>query len=117
MFPSYLTLRHKRIQTSCVTVEPKRRKQGPGQGDTAAASGWIPSPETTAGAAFQQPHPIPARPRGPATSGGRELRRARIVITVKRTQSYELWLQENPLQAIIASDVDDDDDEAGSTDR
>ena len=42
------------------------------------------------------------------TSTGRELRRARIVITVKRTQSYKKWLEDNPLQAIIAGDVEDD---------
>jgi hypothetical protein len=51
-----------------------------------------------------------------AGSSGRELRRARIVITVKRTESYKQWLEENPLQAIIASDGggddDDEDDEA-----
>ena len=43
------------------------------------------------------------------TQNIRELRRARIVITVKRTESYERWLEENPLQAIIAGDDDDDD--------
>jgi hypothetical protein len=40
--------------------------------------------------------------------GGRELRRARIVVTVRRTESYKRWLEENPLQAIIASEVDED---------
>jgi len=40
--------------------------------------------------------------------GGRELRRARIVITVKRTSEYKKWLEENPLQAIIAADVDEE---------
>jgi len=48
------------------------------------------------------------------TSGGRELRRARIVITVKRTESYKQWLLENPLQAIIA-DVSDDDADVEET--
>mmetsp|Transcript_29220 Transcript_29220/g.41111 ORF Transcript_29220/g.41111 Transcript_29220/m.41111 type:complete len:305 (+) Transcript_29220:257-1171(+) len=41
-------------------------------------------------------------------SGGRELRRARIVITVRRTPEYKKWLDENPLQAIIAADVDEE---------
>jgi len=36
--------------------------------------------------------------------GGRELRRARIVITVRRTENYKRWLEENPLQAMIASE-------------
>lgn len=37
-------------------------------------------------------------------SGSRELRRARILVTVKRTESYKRWLEENPTQrqAIIA---------------
>ena len=37
-------------------------------------------------------------------SGNRELRRARILVTVKRTESYKQWLEENPIQrqAIIA---------------
>jgi len=37
-------------------------------------------------------------------SGSRELRRARILVTVKRTDSYKRWLEENPTQrqAIIA---------------
>jgi hypothetical protein len=43
-------------------------------------------------------------------SSGRELRRARIVITVKQTESYKKWLEENPLQAIIAGDGDDDEE-------
>lgn len=41
----------------------------------------------------------------------RELRRARIVITVKRTESYKQWLIDNPLQAVIADDEEDDGDE------
>lgn len=44
-----------------------------------------------------------------SSSGGRELRRARIVVTVRRTESYKRWLEENPLQAIIASDEVDED--------
>jgi len=49
-----------------------------------------------------------ARQGGPfrGSSGGRELRRARILVTVKRTESYKRWLDENPLhrQAIIADE-------------
>ena len=44
---------------------------------------------------------------GGRSSAGRELRRARIVITVKRTASYKQWLDDNPLQTIIADDEDD----------
>ena len=36
------------------------------------------------------------------------MRRARIVVTVRRTESYKRWLEENPLQAIIASEADED---------
>ena len=48
----------------------------------------------------------PARDPAPSSSGSncRELRRARILVTVKRTESYKRWLEENPTQrqAIIA---------------
>jgi hypothetical protein len=44
---------------------------------------------------------------GGRVSAGRELRRARIVITVKRTASYKQWLDDNPLQSIIADDEED----------
>lgn len=55
---------------------------------------------------------------GGGAGGGsreRELRRARIVITVKRTESYKAWLEANPLQAIIAGDGGDD-EEGGEED-
>ena len=41
-------------------------------------------------------------------SSTRELRRARIVVTVRRTESYKAWLDENPFQAVIAGDVGDE---------
>ena len=41
-------------------------------------------------------------------SSARELRRARIVITLRRTESYTRWLEENPLQAMIPSDSNTD---------
>jgi hypothetical protein len=46
--------------------------------------------------------------KGSKGSGSRELRRARIVITVRRTEGYKQWLEENPLQAILAGDVDEE---------
>jgi hypothetical protein len=60
--------------------------------------------------------PQPSR-RG--ASGGRELRRARIIVTVRRTESYKRWLEENPLQAIIASEAEDEgmESEEGPTSR
>ena len=63
-------------------------------------------------AAQQQQQQRPTRGRG---SSGRELRRARIVITVKRTESYKRWLDDNPLQAIIAGDGEEDPDKTGET--
>ena len=109
---SFLHLSSTRIQTSYVTVEPKRRKQQ-GQSDPlapAAAGASIPLETTPQHAAAQG---SASSPRGPPPSGGRELRRARIVITVKRTESYERWLEENPLQAMIAAADDDEAVDAG----
>ncbi|CAB9496939.1 expressed unknown protein [Seminavis robusta] len=96
-----------RVQTSYVTVEPKRRKQqqqASGHGGDEPQRAVPPLPESAA----LPPTQGATRQRGSGAAGGRELRRARIVITVKRTQSYERWLEENPLQAIIAGDGDDE---------
>lgn len=35
------------------------------------------------------------------------LRRARIVITVQRTDAYKKWLEENPIQDVISGEEDD----------
>jgi hypothetical protein len=127
-----------RVQTSYVTVEPKRRKQAPQQeeqeqeeGGTQSVPGTSsseatgsqsrpPSAQTSAKAASPEHEEEgrssaglpPARQgaRG-SSSGGRELRRARIEITVKRTESYKRWLEENPHQAIITGDADETDPE------
>lgn len=103
------------MQTSYVTVEPKRRKPAP------AATPASPSTLSVSGT---QPTYVSATPLPPQESiqtrrgsSGRELRRARIVITVKRTESYKRWLEENPLQAIIAGDGDDELAEGTATDK
>lgn len=82
-----------RVQTSYITVEPKKKKQAPG----------IPSTAEVPALLQQQPR----------QGGLKELRKARIVITVKRTDSYKQWLIENPLES---GDGDDDipHEEAGS---
>ena len=122
------------MNTSYVTVEPKKKKQTSQQeeleetgteGTPELASVRHPDPSlpplsASFGASLPQRHEEgrvasalpPSRQPGPraSTPGGRELRRARIVITVKRTESYKRWLEENPLQAIIAGDTDDPDD-------
>lgn len=96
-----------RVQTSYVTVEPKRRKQpggSPQQGPAVSTS----VPVAVGGQGqLGDPSGLPSQPTGRRSGSGRELRRARIVITVKRTESYKQWLEENPLQAIIAGDGDD----------
>lgn len=103
MLTDRLLLSLARIQTSYVTVEPKRRKQAPalpgspGTAEREGSSGFL-------GPLSESPPDSQTR----RASSGRELRRARIVITVRRTSSYKKWLEENPLQAIIAGDVEDD---------
>jgi hypothetical protein len=117
-----------RVHTSYVTVEPKRRKQAmqqeenspPGKavstsGDTSA----IPStPETVTSSETgitgqnqeQGSSRKGAQGKQRSNAGVRELRRARIVITVRRSESYKQWLQENPLQAIIAGKTESGDE-------
>lgn len=127
----FFTSFNHRVHTSYVTVEPKRRKQASQQsdqdedqvhqvqsaslsGDSASASAVSETTKTkeskTKSDTATQSGIQPARQGGSrGASSGRELRRARIVITVRRTESYKRWLEENPLQAIIASDADDAD--------
>jgi hypothetical protein len=104
-----------RVQTSYVTVEPKRRKQVPSPQLQPATPPHGPPP---LGGGFQGEASAlttpPARGRQGGASG-RELRRARIVITVKQTESYKKWLEENPLQAVIAGDGDDDEEADAGT--
>jgi hypothetical protein len=110
-----------RVQTSYVSVEPKRRKAPPSPhptqpqqpGGPPAGTSIALAPTSPAGAppaaGTPQPHmggvaDAGLQQRTRRGSSGRELRRARIVITVKRTENYKRWLEENPLQAIIAGD-------------
>jgi hypothetical protein len=95
-------------------VEPKRKRHSPSppQGQAAHAP-------SLSGVETESPS-LPESPHHAATSrpaAGRELRRARIIITVKRTENYKQWLEENPLQEMITGegeDVIDDDDDAHS---
>jgi hypothetical protein len=82
-----------RVTTSYVTVEPKRKKQSHGESEASRFASLPPPAE-----------------EHERRSSSRELRRARIVVTVRRTESYKAWLDENPLQAVIAGDVGDDSD-------
>lgn len=116
------------VNTSYVTVEPKRRKQTPKeleddsvQTSPSAEAGTAPGGVRSGSVSSASPlpdskppaHPSPSQEQpssrqGSGRSSGRELRRARIVITVRRTESYKRWLEENPLQAIMATEGDAD---------
>lgn len=115
---SLLLYKSYRVQTAYVTVEPKRKRQvpSPQQGQTAT----IPATSDVSELAQTELEPthVETNPQLPVSGGkprpsasGRELRRARIIITVKRTESYKKWLEENPLQAIITGEGDDEDDD------
>lgn len=109
-----------RVQTSYVTVEPKRKKRVTppvevGSGTDQQRQQDIARGPTSAVAypqAPQQQHAQegrpPSRQRREGKRGERELKRARIVITVRRTAAYKQWLDDNPLQAVIAGDGDDE---------
>ena len=88
------------MTTSYVTVEPKRKKQQQQQGATSEQG----ESSTTNVASLPQV----AEEQERRSNTTRELRRARIVITVRRTPSYKEWLEENPLQAVIAGVAGDD---------
>jgi hypothetical protein len=88
----------KSVKTSYAAVEPKRRRQQPLPQTPGAAS------YGGSGGGRQQQQ----QPQQP----GRELRRARIVITVKRTEQYKRWLDENPYQAVLAGDGAVEEEEA-----
>jgi len=123
-----------RIQTSYVSVEPKKRRdygptsnigeksQGSPQTETATTSATKEPPET-----IESSLPVAAELRyselgqpvastvdssssqtaGKTKSSSGTLRRARIVITVKRTEAYEKWLLDNSIHDIHAGHDDD----------
>jgi len=105
-----------RVQTSYVTVEPKRNKRvTPPAADTGAGTDQQPysARDPSSAVAYSQTHQPqegrpPSRQRREGKRGERELKRARIVITVRRTAAYKQWLDDNPLQAVIAGDGDDE---------
>lgn len=107
-----------RVQTSYVSVEPKRRKaprssDAPSLAEASALPQAVePSTPPTAAMSSQHTHSPPLRPTGAVTPQGRELRRSRIIITMRRTESYKQWLLDNPLQA-MGTEGDDDDDVVG----
>lgn len=113
-----------RVQTSYVTVDPKKKKElyvaqeGSSQFHhqhmqqsppiMATSLGTSPALDALAAAAqigrenMEQSMAAlhSSRQRGNAGT----LRRARMIITVHRTQAYKKWLEENPVQDIITGD-------------
>lgn len=113
-----------RIQTSYVAVEPKRKATPtPTTAESFAATpvaheprrALTPSAVPSSTEAKKLPptsevtdQPRPGRLKKSRGSAAGELRRARIVITVKRTEEYKRWLEENPSQEIVEGDEEDD---------
>merc|ERR1711957_75082 len=108
----------------------KRREQGPassvsredlglletGTGATSIATGSTSrEPPTTSSSSTVAPGPGPSRTNplgfsmvssttgilsGKSKSSAGSMRRSRIVITVKRTEAYQEWLEDNPLHEV-----------------
>ena len=121
-----------RIHTSYVAVEPKRKRQDfPTEEPSPRLEAQTPphpigetTTTNTISSTDQQDSTVHAHTgiASEASSGqsqqpqklnqkakGSPLKRARIIITVKRTQEYKQWLEENPSQDIIAASGGDDD--------
>ena len=113
IFTSSFTLH--RLQTSYVAVEPKKKKE---RSDSSidTSHGPLPtpsesaSPMAAAAAASKIDQSSQAVTMGsPSVSDHQNLpegtlRRSRIVITVKRTEAYVKWLEDNPIQDIHSRD-------------
>jgi len=98
-----------RVQTSYVVVEPKRKSQQ--QVTNVNQSMNVPSTSSTFSQAVVTSQPkTSARGQSGKKSQGRSkstpLRRARILITVKRTEAYSQWLEENPNHLSGDEDID-----------
>lgn len=97
-----------RIQTSYVAVEQKSRQ--PFQSETSETQHSFQEIQPTAytGSSYQDPSMMHTAPSYNPQQGGRKgnpLRRARIVITVRKTEDYRIWLEKN------GTDVANDDEE------
>lgn len=105
------------IQTSYVAVEPKRRRDH-GQADSARKedSGSVKAgtgvTSITTRSTSREPTKESTAPGSSGPSAGKSkpssgaMRRARIVITVKRTKAYEEWLIDNPIHDTHAGQDD-----------
>lgn len=96
-----------RVRTSYVSVEPKRKKQSSSSGTTPTMppkqSPVVFTDSLHIGASHQDFSMEESERRRKNIASGRArgvpLRRARIVITVRRTRDYEVWLEETPYDA------------------
>lgn len=102
-----------RVQTSYVAVEPKRKSQ---QQTTNVDAPANIAPSTSSKSVPISQQKLSGRLLGAKKSHGRPkgtpLRRARIIITVQRTEAYTLWLTENPHH--LSGEGDEDIDVAGT---
>jgi len=91
-----------RIQTSYVPVEPKRKSKQEISSDTGIRAT---TSDTTATSSQSQPDEHPGiSNKVHVGKKGNPLRRSRIIVTVKRTDDYKLWLVENPYHSTGHSD-------------
>lgn len=130
-----------RIQTSYVAVEPKRKKAPTAHISTATAESGLhipqeslksmPTPSTGvptiaskvggetdeggATSALKPASPTPSRTKKSKGGSSSEVRRARIMITVKRTPEYKQWLLDNPIPDTSAGEEDPDADDIVGT--
>jgi hypothetical protein len=113
-----------RVQTSYVTVDPKKKKESPSAAPEEFSERYrqahqtrVPPSAPLAAAAqtcreniehalgSADPHPPHTQMRQRGSPG--PLRRARIVITVQRTEEYKKWLAQNPVHDVISGEEDD----------
>jgi predicted lipid-binding transport protein (Tim44 family) len=124
-----------RIQTSYVSVEPKRKQHPASMQKTTTSLSQVTQESTPSSVSSKVPAAVVSpgissaasastetlgeiqattRPKKSIVSGGRAkgvpLRRARIVITVRRTEDYTKWLHETPYEAIVAGEEELGDD-------
>lgn len=98
-----------RVQTSYVAVEPKRKSQQQTT-NVSQPTNVPPTPSSFSQAVTtSQPKNSVRGQRGKRSQGRSKstpLRRARILITVKRTEAYTQWLKENPNHLSGDEDID-----------
>lgn len=108
------------IQTSYVPVEPKRRRDhgvadGVRKGDSGSFKTGTGATSVTTRSSSREIQTTDSSSLPPGSGGSlpgkpnsspNNLRRARIVITVKRTKAYEEWLKDNPIQDTHAGQDD-----------